>query len=108
MSPEYIKAVEEADVAVGEMLEQLVKADLYKDTHILLITDHGGINKGHGGVSMNEMQVPWLITGPMIKKQGVVNFPNSNKNTSNVLAKIFGIKTLPTFWTGTIPNGIFK
>jgi len=108
MSPEYIKAIEEADQAVGEMLDSLVKKDLYKDTHILLITDHGGIKKGHGGVSMSEMQVPWLITGPGIKKQGITEFQNSNKNTSLVLAKIFGIKIYPESWTGTVPKGIFK
>lgn len=108
MSDSYIKAIEEADVAIGTLLEKLKAAKLYKDTHFLLITDHGGINKGHGGVSMNEMQVPWAITGPQIKKVGVITTPNSNKNTSLVLAKIFGVKALPEYWTGVLPNGIFK
>lgn len=41
---------------------------LYKDTHFMFLTDHGGINYGHGGVSTDEMIVPWGITGPGIKK----------------------------------------
>lgn len=41
---------------------------LYKDTHFMFLTDHGGINYGHGGVSTDEMIVPWGISGPGIKK----------------------------------------
>jgi predicted AlkP superfamily pyrophosphatase or phosphodiesterase len=108
MSDPYIKAIEEADIAIGALLDKLKASGLYKDTHFMLITDHGGINKGHGGVTMNEMQVPWAITGPMIKKQGLITAPNSNKNTSLVLAKIFGVKEVPDFWTGVLPKGIFK
>ncbi|MCX2450123.1 alkaline phosphatase family protein [Pedobacter sp. PLR] len=108
MSAPYIKAIEEADVAIGALLEKLKAEGLYKDTHFLLITDHGGINKGHGGVTMNEMQIPWAITGPQIKKRGLVTDFNSNKNTSFVLARLFGISKLPDAWTGSLPNVIFK
>lgn len=34
----------------------------------MFLTDHGGIEYGHGGVSTDEMIVPWGITGPGIKK----------------------------------------
>jgi predicted AlkP superfamily pyrophosphatase or phosphodiesterase len=108
MSPEYIAAIEQADVAIGNLLEKLKKAGLYESTHFLLITDHGGKNKGHGGVSMVEMEVPWAITGPKIKKQGLFTQYNSNKNTSLVLAKIFGAKKLPFSWTGSAPQFLFK
>jgi len=108
MSPQYVKAIEEADVAIGVLLDKLKAAGIYNDTHIMFITDHGGINKGHGGVTMNEMQVPWAITGPQIKKRGLITEFNSNKNTALVLAKIFGLSKLPESWTGVIPKGIFK
>jgi predicted AlkP superfamily pyrophosphatase or phosphodiesterase len=108
MTPPYIKAIEDADIAIGKLLDQLKTAKLYKGTHFLLITDHGGINKGHGGVSMGEMQVPWAITGPQIKKRGLITEFNSNENTALVLARIFGVKEIPDCWTGTIPKGIFK
>lgn len=111
MSPQYIKAVEAADSAVGDFLEKLKAADLYKDTHFLLITDHGGNGtKGHGGTSMLEMQVPWAVTGPKIRKRGVVDFFNSNKNTALVVARIFKIKkkNIPKSWTGIVPPEVFK
>ncbi len=110
MSPEYIAAVEKADVAVGDLIKALKAKDLFKNTHFLLITDHGGINKGHGGTSMREMQVPWAAVGPKIKKLGLTDFYNSNKNTALVVARLFDIKEdkLPKSWTGVAPKVIFK
>ncbi|WP_221284707.1 alkaline phosphatase family protein [Mucilaginibacter sp. SP1R1] len=109
MSAEYIAAIEEADVAIGKFLDSLKAQNLYKSTHFMLITDHGGTGNGHGGTSMSEMQVPWAITGPKIRRAGLLgNFYNSNKNTSMVIAHIFGVKTLPGSWTGMLPEKIFK
>lgn len=110
MSKEYIHAIEAADTALGRFFDQLKAADLFKSTHFILITDHGGIEKSHGGVSMHEMQVPWGIVGPKIKKQGLKEFFNSNKNTAHAIAKIFKVKTknIPASWSGKLPDGIFK
>lgn len=109
MSPQYIAAIEAADVAIGGFIAKLKEQGLFKDTYFLLITDHGGIEKGHGGLSMNEMQIPWAITGKTIKNLGLTDsFFNSNKNTSLVLAKIFGIKDIPKSWIGVAPSEIFK
>jgi len=110
MSEPYLKAIEEADSAIGVFLDKLTHESLYDGTHFILITDHGGIQKGHGGTSMEEMQVPWAITGPRIRKLGLSDMFNSNKNTSLVIAKIFGVKKklLPESWTGKLPKLIFK
>lgn len=108
MTPQYIKAIEEADVAIGETMAQLKTSGLCNSTHFMLITDHGGINKGHGGVTMNEMQIPWGIVGPKIKKRGLIDDFNSNKNTSLILARIFGVTQLPKVWTGVLLNSVIK
>lgn len=108
MSKEYIDAVIEADKAIGGFVKDLEDNNLVKDTYFLLITDHGGKGTGHGGVSMEEMQIPWAITGPKIKATGVTQIFNSNKNTSRVIAEIFKIKDLPKSWTAVLPDGIFK
>lgn len=108
MSPQYITAIGSADSAIGVFIDKLKAADLYNDTYFLLITDHGGKDKGHGGTSMQEMQVPWAITGPTIQKAGLTDFYNSNKNTALVVAKIFGVQSIPQSWTGIVPQEIFK
>lgn len=107
MSPEYITAIEEVDVKIGEFIEKLKAKDLYDDTHFLLFTDHGGIGNGHGGTSEQEMIVPWMITGPGIKKDGQLKSPNSNANTAAVVASLFGINQTPASWIGKVPSGIF-
>lgn len=109
MSPEYIAAMEEVDVEIGNFIRKLKEQGLYNDTYFLLLSDHGGINKGHGGVTMNEMQIPFGITGRKIKNLGnTATFFNSNRNTSWILAKLFGLKDLPKSWTGIAPTEIFK
>lgn len=109
MSPEYITAIEQADSAIGGLLNRLKEQQLLAGTYFLLITDHGGNPQtGHGGVSMDEMQVPWAVTGPRIKPAGLTAVYNSNKNTALVLAKLFGVRALPACWTGVVPDGIFK
>ena len=106
MSPEYIKSIEDGDVQVGRMIEFLKAEGLYEDTHIFFITDHGGINKGHGGVSPEEMIVPWVVRGPGIKKGFTITEANNTVNTASTVVRLFGA-TQPLCWTGEVPESIF-
>ena len=90
MSPEYIQSIEEADVEIGKFIEKMKQEGLYKDTHFMFLTDHGGINYGHGGVSTDEMIVPWGIAGPGI-----------------MILHLFKVKQ-PLSWTGEVIETIFK
>lgn len=108
MSSEYITSLEEADQAIGNLLGQLKGKDLYEDTHFFLITDHGGIGKSHGGVTEQEMLVPWGVTGPGIRSGETLDFPNSNKNTAWVISKIFECDQIPASWAGRLPEGVFE
>ena len=108
MSKDYIKAIEAADKAIGDLIKKMKSEDLFKDTNFILITDHGGKENGHGGLSMGEMEVPWAITGPNINKEQNFKTPNSNANTARVIADIFGVKELQPSAIGKTPKGIFK
>ena len=108
MSPEFITAIEEIDVKIGEFVNQLKKEGLYEESNFLLFTDHGGIGKSHGGTSVQEMIVPWMIKGPEINKAVELKSPNSNANTSAVVAKLFGIEDTPESWIAKVPSGIFR
>lgn len=108
MSPEYITAIEEADVKIGDFIDGLKQAGIYDDTHFFLITDHGGIGKGHGGMSPNEMLVPWAVTGPGINKDAKLTDPNFNTNTAMVIARLFGCEKIPKSWIGQVPESIFE
>lgn len=107
MSPEYIASIEDADVHIGEFLEKLKSSGLYENSHIMFLSDHGGINKGHGGLSTTEMEVPWSITGPGIRKGAKLTEPNNTVNTAATVASLFGCKP-PLSWTGEVLGSIFK
>ena len=106
MSPEYIQSIEEGDVQVGRMVEFLKDNGMLDDTHIFFITDHGGINYGHGGVSREEMIVPWVIAGPGIKKGFSITEANNTVNTASTILHLFGVEQ-PLCWTGEVPMSIF-
>lgn len=109
MSPEYIEAIEETDFEMGIFIEKLKVSGHYEDTNFLLITDHGGNpTSGHGGLSIEEMEVPWGITGPGIARDQKLTEPNSNTNTAMVIAEIFGCGNLPKSWVGKVPSSIFE
>lgn len=107
MSPEYIKSIEEADVEIGRFIDKMKQEGLYKDTHFMFLTDHGGINHGHGGVSTDEMIVPWGITGPRIKKGFKITEANNTVNTAATILHLFKVKQ-PLSWTGEVIESIFK
>lgn len=106
MSPEYIAAIEAGDVQVGRLVAFLKEEGLYDDAHILFITDHGGIGNGHGGVSTEEMIVPWVVSGPGIKEGFTISEPNNTVNTAATVLRLFGVEQ-PLCWTGEVPESIF-
>jgi len=106
MSPEYIRAIEEGDEQVGRMVDFLKREGLYEETHIFFITDHGGIGKGHGGISTEEMIVPWGLRGPGIKKGFTITEANNTVNTASTVLHLFGAEQ-PLCWTGEVPMSIF-
>ncbi len=108
MSPEYITAIEEADIKIGELMDGLKEAGVYDDAHFFLITDHGGVEKSHGGMSQAEMLVPWGVTGPGIKRDTEMTDPNNNTNTAVVIARLFDCDNIPKSWVGQVPEFIFE
>ena len=109
MSSQYISAIEKVDIQIGELVKKMKKAELYNDTHFMFFTDHGGVpESGHGGLTQRELEVPWAITGPGIKKGQILNEPNNSVNTSTTIAYLFGCDSIPLSWTGEVPRSIFE
>ena len=107
MSPEYIQSIEEADVEIGKFLAKMKKEELYEDTHFMFLSDHGGKNYGHGGVTTTEMEVPWGVKGKGIKKGLKITNPNNSVNTASLIVNLFGAKQ-PECWTGEVPEFVFE
>lgn len=98
-TPEYYKAVEKIDSLIGEIINNLEKENMMNETIILFSSDHGGINKGHGGKTLLEVEIPWVIYGKGISPKGKLDETIITYDTGATIAFLLGLKT-PESWRG--------
>ena len=98
-TPEYYASVEVADKLIGEVVRGLKDAGIWKKTIVIITSDHGGINKGHGGATMAEIEIPWIIAGPGVAAGHEIKAPVNTYDTALTVAYVFGLKT-PDCWIG--------
>jgi len=107
-TPEYYTAVEEIDRLVGVILADLEKTGKINESVIILSSDHGGVGTGHGGKSLAEVEIPWIIYGhgiPQIGgplKSSIVTY-----DTGATIAHLLGLK-MPQVWTGRPVMEVFE
>lgn len=106
-TPEYYAKLTELDSCIAKIVEAVKKAGIYESTLFLLTADHGGINKGHGGKTMQEMQIPFIASGAGIKQGHQITASVMQFDTAATLAYIFGV-TPPQVWIGRPVTEIFK
>ncbi len=88
---EYYAAVEEADRYIGEIVAGLEAAEVRENTTIIVTADHGGKDKGHGGESMGEVEIPWIINGPGVAAGKEISEPINTYDTAATAAYVLGL-----------------
>lgn len=106
-TPDYYAAVERTDAHIGSILKSLERAGIAEETMVLVTADHGGVKKGHGSVSLEEMQIPWIITGPGIRKNHQIQESVMTFDTAATIAEALRLKA-PQVWIGRPVKSIFK
>ena len=106
-TPDYYAAVERTDAHIGSILKSIERAGIAETTLILVTADHGGVKKGHGSISMEEMQIPWIITGPGIRKNHQIQESIMTFDTAATIATALKLKT-PQVWIGRPVKSIFR
>lgn len=106
-TPEYYTAVDKVDAQLGEIINTLKKNNLMDDTVIIFTSDHGGINKGHGGKTLLEVEIPWIVYGKNITNKGKLEKSIVTYDTAPTIAYLLGLKT-PDFWRGKPIKEIVK
>jgi len=96
-TPEYYASVDIADKLIGQMIEGIKESGAYDHTVLLITADHGGKGKGHGGNTMEELEIPWIIHGPGIAAGKEITKPINTYDTASTLAYILGLKE-PDCW----------
>lgn len=66
MSNEYMKVLREGDEALGLILDALKENNLMDSTLIIVTADHGGHDKNHIGLLIEDFRIPWIASGPGI------------------------------------------
>ena len=106
-TPEYFDSVEVADKLIGEVIQGLKDAGIWKTTILIITADHGGVNKGHGGATMAEIEIPWIISGPGVAVGKEIKKPINTYDTALTVAYIFGLQP-PECWIGKPVTDAFK
>lgn len=106
-TPAYYEKLKELDGYIGRIIEATKAAGIYNNTIFILTSDHGGINKGHGGKTMQEMESPFIIAGKNVKKGGAFNESMMQFDCASTIAAIFGLKQ-PQAWIGRPMMQVFK
>jgi arylsulfatase A-like enzyme len=105
-TPAYYRAVEDADRYVGAILDMLRAESALDSTFVLVSSDHGGKGRGHGRNSLEEIQIPWILSGPDIAP-GKLAEPVYTFDTAATIAWIFGLDA-PGCWIGRPVLGAFR
>lgn len=106
-TPEYYEKLAELDGYVGDFIEATKEAGIYENTIFIVTSDHGGIDKGHGGKTMMEMETPFIIAGKGIKAGGEFEESMMQYDVAPTIAEIFNLNT-PQVWVGRSMNQVFK
>lgn len=74
-TPEYYAELKNVDYKIGQLVQAIQDAGMDKETIFVVTADHGGVNKGHGGKSLAEVEIPFIMTGPNVPKGKQIDQP---------------------------------
>ena len=106
-SPQYFQTLSMIDSYIGEIIKAVDDAGMTDNTIFIVTSDHGGIDKGHGGKTMQEMETPFIIAGKGIKRGSIITHSMMQFDVASTLAHIFRISQ-PQVWIGRPAKQAFK
>jgi arylsulfatase A-like enzyme len=106
-TPEYYANLTELDGYIGEIIQATKDAGIYEKCIFIVTADHGGINYGHGGKTLEEVETPFIIAGKGVKKGGEFQESMMQFDCASTLASIFGLQQ-PQVWIGRSMEQIFE
>lgn len=98
MTEKYLQAIAKADSLIGHVLHAIEQAGMNERTLVMIVSDHGGVNKGHGGESVAEITIPVIYYGNGIKKGYRVQQPVYQYDLAATIAFALNLK-VPYSWT---------
>jgi len=102
----YYKSVEIADELIGKIVNAIRQAGIFENTTILVTADHGGIGYGHGGETIDEIEIPFILYGHGIKKGYRINHPVYTYDNAATAVFVLGYDQ-PYAWIGRAVKSAF-
>ncbi|MDE7125955.1 MAG: alkaline phosphatase, partial [Muribaculaceae bacterium] len=96
-TPEYYATLTELDGYITRIVKAIDDAGMTDDTIFIITSDHGGIDKGHGGITMAEMETPFIISGKGVRKGGEFSESMMQYDVASTIAHIFHLEQ-PQVW----------
>jgi hypothetical protein len=98
MSNRQLKQYGRDDESFGYILAALKNLGLYESTLIIVTADHGGHDTTHGSDRLEDMTIPWIISGLGIQSRQLTT-PVHTTDTAATAAFALGLQ-LPAEWDG--------
>lgn len=105
-SPQYYRSVEKADSLINEIVEATKRNGMFENTVFILSSDHGGAGYGHGGVSLAEMEIPFIVSGKNVKPNHELLMPINGYDVPATALFALGIDQ-PYEWTSRPARNAF-
>ena len=106
--PAYYAKLVELDGYLARIVKAVEDAGIIDDTVFIITSDHGGINKGHGGKTWEEMETPLIVAGKGIRTGGVqLTESIVQYDVAATMAYILRLKQ-PQAWVGRPIMSLFK
>lgn len=106
-TPAYYAKLKELDGYIARIIAAVEAAGMSDNTVFIITSDHGGTGKGHGGITLQEMETPFIIAGKNIRQRGEFHESMMQYDVTAIMAYILGLKQ-PQVWTGRPLKQLFR
>ena len=103
---EYMDMLKQIDESIALIIQGIKDAGIWKDTVIVLTSDHGGKDKEHGKFTIEELETPFVVYGKKIKAGYEFPIHLMQYDTAAIIADILGIR-IPADWRGHAVKDIY-
>ena len=97
----YYEELSKLDVLIAQIIQAIKDAGIWDNSIIMLSADHGGVNKGHGGNTLSEREIPFIICGNNVKEGVKISQNVMIYDIAPTIAYILKLET-PSFWEGSL------
>jgi len=105
-SSEYYAKINHLDSCLAQIVNAIKEAGIIDETVLIVTSDHGGIEKGHGGKTMQEMQTPIVFFGKGIKSGFVIPESTMIYDIAGTIAYMLEIEQ-PQVWIARPIQSVF-